>query len=50
MFGEKDDYSLANSREEKSEPSNPRDTILLLGVCFGFGVLCWYLITPVLGL
>lgn len=50
MFGKKDVITLANPRDEKPEPSKTRDMALLLGICFGFGVLLWYLIRPVLGL
>ncbi|QEG22860.1 hypothetical protein [Mariniblastus fucicola] len=49
MFGKKNVYSLAKRTAQKSEPSEFRDSMTLVGVCFAFGVLGWYLIRSIIG-
>ena len=50
MFGKrKNVVSLANRTRKQKPPSALVDSMVLLGVCFAFGVLGWYLVRPLIG-
>lgn len=50
MFGKRNIYTLANPTEQKNGPSQMQHTLTLFAISFAFGVVCWYLIRPILGM
>jgi hypothetical protein len=51
MFGNKGVYTLEKrSDNEERHPSPFLDKLVLAAVSFAFGVVCWYLIRPLIGM
>ena len=48
MFFNRNVISVARRTEEEKLTSPMRDAVTLMGVCFAFGVLGWYLVSPLL--